>query len=358
MGTCAHARRASAMAMAMAADIVIRHRAAKFRRAAFLGASGTVGTTRTAPFFDMPLSTNNLLQELQERLPLLSPAQSLVARVILADPQAAAVATVEALARKADVSMPTIVRTCRTFGYESVRDFMLALAQSYAASGSHLHRSVLATDGAPAVASKVIHSAISSLRDLAEGVDADVIDAVTDRMAAAERIDCYSVGASSTFIANELQSRLFRLRVPSNAIFDAHQQLVSASTLGPRGIAFVISHVGRMPHTLDAARYARSHGATVVALTQPGTPLAEAANLVLAISGPQDPLRPVGTETHLAHLIMIEILMVRLAQKMGPVAVHGLHSFKQLLHEHGFDSNAYADAVDSRSAHAKGPPNT
>ena len=61
-------------------------------------------------------------------------------------------------------------------------------------------------------------------------------------------------------------------------IFDAHQQLVSASTLGPGGVAFVISHVGRMPYTLEAARFARAQGATVVALTQPGTPLAEVAD--------------------------------------------------------------------------------
>ncbi|CAM3987243.1 MurR/RpiR family transcriptional regulator [Bordetella tumulicola] len=295
----------------------------------------------------MPISANNLLQELQERLPSLSPSQGLVARVILSDPQAAAVATVEELAKRAGVSMPTIVRTCRSFGYISVRDFMVALAQSYAANGSHLHRSVLATDSTADVASKVIHGAISSFRELIQSIDAKVIDDITDRMAIAERIDCYCVGAASTFIANELQSRLFRLRVQSNAIFDAHQQLVSASTLGPRGIAFIISHVGRMPYTLDAARYARTHGATVIALTQSGSPLAEVADLVLAISGPQDPLRPVGTETHLAHLIIIEILMVRLAQKLGPVAVHDLQHFKQLMQEYGFDSNI--NAVDSES---------
>ena len=295
----------------------------------------------------MPISASNLLQELQERLPSLSPSQGLVARVILADPQAAAVNTVEELARRAGVSMPTIVRTCRSFGYASVRDFMVALAQSYATYGSHLHRSVLATDSTADVSSKVIHGAMASLRELGQSIDVKVIDEVTDRMAKAERIDCYSVGASSTFIANELQSRLFRLRVPSNAIFDAHQQLVSASTLGPRGIAFIVSHVGRMPYTLDAARYARAHGATVVAMTHPGTPLAEVADLVLAVAGPQDPLRPVGTETHIAHLVIIEILIVRLAQKLGPVAIHDLQHFKQLMHAYGFEGNGFSNAADN-----------
>jgi RpiR family carbohydrate utilization transcriptional regulator len=291
--------------------------------------------------------SNDLLQQMQERLHDLSTAQGMVIRVILHDPQAALVATVEHLAQKAGVSMPTIVRTCRSFGFASVRDFMVALAQSYAATSSHLHRSVLADDSASDVASKVVHAAISSLSDLNRSLDVAVLDEVADRMARAERIDCYSVGSASTFIANELHSRLFRLGLRSNAIFDMHQQLMSASTLGSKGVAFVISHVGRMPYTLEAARYARDHGATVVALTQPDTPLADLADLVLAVSGPQDPLRRVGTETQLAHLVVIEILMVRLAQKLGPVAVHGLQRFKQLLQENGLDNDAYVDVVDS-----------
>jgi RpiR family carbohydrate utilization transcriptional regulator len=291
--------------------------------------------------------SNDLLQQMQERLHDLSTAQGMVIRVMLDDPQAALVATVEQLAQKAGVSMPTIVRTCRSFGFASVRDFMVALAQSYAATGSHLHRSVLADDSASDVSSKVIHAAISSLSDLDRSLDVAALDEAADRMARAERIDCYSVGSASTFIANELHSRLFRLGLRSNAIFDMHQQLMSASTLGAKGVAFVISHVGRMPYTLEAARYARDHGATVVALTQPDTPLAELADLVLAVSGPQDPLRRVGTETQLAHLVVIEILMVRLAQKLGPVAVHGLQRFKQLLQENGLDNDAYVDVVDS-----------
>jgi DNA-binding MurR/RpiR family transcriptional regulator len=299
---------------------------------------------------------NNLLQQMQERLHGLSTAQGLVARAILDDPQAALVATVEQLAHKAGVSMPTIVRTCRSFGFASVRDFMVALAQSYAASGSHLHRSVLADDSGADVSSKIIHAAISSLNDLERNLDVATLDLVVERMARADRIDCYSVGATSTAIANELQSRLFRLGLRSNVIFDMHQQLMSASLLGEKGIAFIVSHVGRMPYTLEAARYARDHGATVVALTQPDTPLARAADLVLAVQGPEDPLRRVGTETQLAHLVVIEILMVRLAQKLGPVAVHGLQNLRQLLQEHGLDSDAYIDVVDSTAHHKRFEP--
>ena len=302
----------------------------------------------SAPVFELPMSipfSTSLLQQLRERQPDLPKAQHNVVRMVLDDPRTAVVATVEQLAQQAGVSMPTIVRTCRSFGHDSVRDFMVALAQDLAVSGSHLHRSVQADDSAQDVTSKIIHAAVSSLTELGRAIDTNLLDQVADRLAQARRIDCYSVGAASTFMANELQSRLFRLGRTANAIFDAHQQLVSASTLGPDGVAFVISHVGRMPYTVEAARFARTQGATVVALTQPGTPLAEVADLVLAVSVPQDAVMRVGTEAYLAHLVVIEILMVRLAQKLGPVVTRDLQQFKQLLHKHGFDSAEYAGAL-------------
>lgn len=289
----------------------------------------------------------SLLQSLRERRDALPAAQRAVVQCLLDDPAAAVAATVEQLAQQAGVSMPTIVRTCRGFGFDSVREFMLALAQDLAVRGSYLHRSVLDDDSTADVASKIVHAAVSSLTEFGRRLDLGVIDAVSTKLAQARRIDCYSVGAASTFMASELQSRLFRLGRTANAIFDAHQQLVSASTLGPEGVAFVISHVGRMPYTIEAARYARSQGATVVALTQPGTPLAEAADLLLAVSVPPDAVMRVGTEAYLAHLVVIEILMVRLAQQLGPVATRGLQQFKELLHKHGFDSPEYSGRFEA-----------
>ena len=295
----------------------------------------------------MNSSSVQLLQRLRERMAGLPAAQRSVVQCVLEDPRAAVAATVEQLAQQAGVSMPTIVRTCRSFGFDSVREFMLALAQDLAVTGSYLHRSVLAEDSASDVASKIVHAAVSSLTELGRRIDVDVLDKVATRLASARRIDCYSVGAASTFMASELQSRLFRLGCTANAIFDAHQQLVSASTLGPEGVAFVISHVGRMPYTLEAARFARSQGATEVALTQPDTQLAEIADLVIGVSVPQDAVMRVGTEAYLAHLVVIEILMVRLAQKLGPAVTRGLQQFKQLLHKHGFDSAEYSGATEA-----------
>ena len=279
-----------------------------------------------------------LLSQLREQRQYLPRAQRQVVDCLLAAPWRCVQATVGEIAGWAGVSQPSVVRTCRVFGYDSVRDFMLGLSGDIALSGSYLHRSVLGDDRIGDIASKVVHSAVSALTDWGGSIEGEVIDKIVERMKVAKRIDCYSVGLVSHFMAEELQSRLFRLGRPAHAIFDAHQQLVSSDTLGGDGLVVVISHVGRMPHTLEAVRLAKQRGVPIAALTQANTPLAGLADWVLAVSVPEDTVMWVGTEAYLAHLLMIEILMVRLAQQMGASASHDLSRLKPLLEKYGVDS--------------------
>jgi RpiR family transcriptional regulator, carbohydrate utilization regulator len=283
-----------------------------------------------------------LMDHLAAQLQELPGAQQSVVQAILDDPQAAVVATVEELAHKAGVSMPTIVRTCRVFGYPSVREFMMALAQDVALGGSYLHRSVTQDDEPSEVASKILSGATTSLALLQHQLDINALVRAADLIVGSERVDCYSAGATSSFISSDLQNRLFRLGLQSNSFSDAHLQLISASTLGPKGVAFAVSHVGRMPYLLEAARFARSQGAKVIALTEPRTPLAEEADVLLGVSVPQDAVMRVGTEAYVAHLMTIEIVTVLVAQRLGPRAATRLQQFKHVLEEHGIDSASHS----------------
>lgn len=292
---------------------------------------------------DLTATSESLLQRLRASAEQLPSAQQAVVRRILAAPDDIVNSTVEQIAAGAQVSMPTVVRTCRSFGYDSVRDFMLALAHDLALSTHHLHRNVGLHDGGADVAAKVVQSAISSLAALQRNLDTELMDTVAVRLARASRVDAYSVGATSAFMTQELQTRLFRLGVNANAFHDPHQQLISASSLDATGVAFVISHVGSMPFVLEAVQLAKRSGATVVALTQPDTPLAQRADLVIEVSVPQDAIMRVSTEAYLAHLLVIEILMVRVAQQLGPETIEKLRGFKRVLEQYGVDSALHTD---------------
>jgi DNA-binding MurR/RpiR family transcriptional regulator len=82
---------------------------------------------------------------------------------------------------------------------------------------------------------------------------------------------------------------------------------------------------------------ARSQGAKVIALTQPGSPLAGMADILLGVEVAPDPVMPVGPEAYLAHLTVIEIVTVLVAQRLGDKAVDRLANIQRTLETRGVD---------------------
>src|SRR5258705_4547695 len=261
---------------------------------------------------------------MRERADTLSQGQPQVAGVLLADPDFAVRANVDALARRAKVSPPTIVRFCRALGFAGLREFKLHLAQSLAVGTSTLHRAVGPGDTMQTVTHKVLQGAASALANLEQHISPEDIERAVTRIAKARRVDCYAVGNTSMFMASDAQARFSRLGLVSNFYFDAHLQLVSAATMTKNDVVLAISHVGRMPFLLESVGVAKGQGATSIAMTQPGTPLAEMADIVLPIVVPADPLMRVGTEAYLAQLAYLEILMVATGLRRRPPGMNQL----------------------------------
>src|SRR6266545_2045357 len=172
-------------------------------------------------------------------------------------------------------------------------------------------------------------------------VDAGAVESAIGKLAAARRIDCYSVGFISTFLATDVQARLSRLGLTANAYFDAHMQLISAASLSSHDVVLAISHVGRMPTLLDAVDVAREQGATVIGVTQPDTPLAQRCTIPLTVVVPEDAVVRVGTEACLAGLVLNEILMVGVGLLLGPTAIDGLTRIREVLRGRGIDSEGH-----------------
>ncbi|UUZ62408.1 MurR/RpiR family transcriptional regulator [Polaromonas sp. P1-6] len=285
--------------------------------------------------------TAKVLAKIAEAIARAPTSRRSVLALILQDPQRVLDESFEQLAQRAGSSLPTVMRTCRDLGYAGLREFKLALAQEMAVSGSPLHRRVQLRDGAAEVISKVIKGAATAVSGVQAQLSVAAVEAAADAIVRASRVDCYSVGVTSSFMASDMQARLFRLGLVSNAYLDIHLQLVSAATIGKQGVVFAISHVGGMPSLIEAVDVARSQGATVIALTQQGTELAKHADIVLGIHVPEDPVMHVGTEAYLVHLTVIEIVTVLVAQRLGDLAVKRLGGVRDVLSTRGVDMRHY-----------------
>lgn len=285
--------------------------------------------------------TPRFLEKIAETMDRAPTARRAVLALILEDPQRVLDETFETLAQRANSSVPTIMRTCRDLGYPGLREFKLALAQELAVGGSPLNRRVRIDDDIQEVIAKVTRGAAAVISGVQAQLDPQAVQAAADAMVQGSRVDCYGVGVTSNFMASDLQARLYRLGLASNAYLDPHLQLISAATIGPRGVVMAITYVGGMPSLLEAVDVARSQGATIIGLTQPGSPLASMSDIVLSVEVAPDPVMPVGPEAYLAHLTVIEILTVLVAQRLGDKAVHRLSNIQHTLETRGVDMHQH-----------------
>ncbi len=280
---------------------------------------------------------SSLLQRIAERREKAPATRRAILNAMLEDPDRVLEESFEQLASRSGSSVPTIMRTCRDLGFAGLREFKLALAQELALGGSPLHRRVSIEDTADDVVGKIARSAAASVAGVRNQLDMAVLSAAVNAIAAAPHIDIVGAGNTSWFMSTDLQARLFRLGLSVTAWSDYHLQQVAAGAQKPGGVVIAITHVGGMPSLLDAVDIARAQGAKIVAITRPGTPLAERADLLLGLSVPDDAVMHVGIDAYLTHLTLIEILTVLVAQRVGEPAVQRLRGVREALQRHGVD---------------------
>jgi RpiR family carbohydrate utilization transcriptional regulator len=94
-------------------------------------------------------------------------------------------------------------------------------------------------------------------------------------------------------------------------------QVMSATLLGPGDCLVIISNSGRTRDLMDAADIARKNGATTIALTASGSPLASACAIHLAADHPEGYDRYSPMVSRLLHLLIIDVLVTCVALRIG-----------------------------------------
>ena len=103
-----------------------------------------------------------MLDRITASLSSLAPAEQRVGKLVLLDPRSFASLPVTELAARAHVSKPTVVRFCRSMGYDGLSDFKLKLAGTVSEGVPFIHRSVDLDDKVNDVLVKVIDNNVAA----------------------------------------------------------------------------------------------------------------------------------------------------------------------------------------------------
>lgn len=226
----------------------------------------------------------SLIDRMRLEAPEMNRAERSVAEIILADIDGATRISTKDLSTQAQVSEPTVVRFARRMGCDGFTDFKIRLAQEYAIGRMYLaaERQQPADTGNE-VAEHVYNATVQALAMAFNDHDPQAIEAAVDVLDKARRVFCFGVGGSSANVAAEAENRLFRLDVAASSTADPYQQRVMAATCGPEDVLLIFSVTGKPRSLLDSAEIARSQGAGVVAVTDPPSPLAALASVLVPL---------------------------------------------------------------------------
>jgi RpiR family carbohydrate utilization transcriptional regulator len=240
----------------------------------------------------------------------LTPAERRVADTILANVGLAVHASSGAIARQAGVSEPTVTRFSRAVGCRGVRELKVKLAQSMVVGRIYIETPPHAgTDLAqPALWRSVFQEIRRAITAVESQLQRAELERAAEAIAGCSRLAAFGIGGGSTMAATEIEYRFFRLGTSVTHSSDPRLIRMIAATMARNDVVVAISTTGKATEVIEAAAVAKSYGALVIAITNPQSPLAAAADIVLGVHVPEAPDALKPTASRYALLAIVDLL--------------------------------------------------
>lgn len=257
---------------------------------------------------------NPLLERVRAARDSLSPAEKRVAGYVLDNPRAALNDPIALIAQGAEVSQPTVIRFCRSLGFQGLADFKLKLGSGLTGTLPVQRTQVRRQDSTGDLCAKVLDNTISAIVQFRESLNVEAVDRAIELLRRAKRVEFYAMG-NSAVVALDAQHKLFRFRIPSVAHTDVSMHAMAAELLGPDDVAVFVSSSGQPPELARAAGLAVERGASVIAVTAGQSPLARRATVCIPVEHTEDTTTFVSMISRILHLLVVDMMSVGLAMR-------------------------------------------
>ena len=278
---------------------------------------------------------HDILTLIQENMPAFSKGQKKIANFILESYDKAAFMTASRLGKRVGVSESTVVRFAAELGYDGYPDMQRSLQKMIRNRLTSVQRIEVANDRLEDhdLLSTVLQSDMEKIRLTLEEVDREGFDRAVDAIVSARKI--YIIGVrSSAAIASFLSFYLNLIfedvcLVTANTASDIFESLLR---VGEGDVVVGISFPRYSSRTVQAMRFAKSRGATTVAITDSeASPLA--ANSTYTLKARSDMASFV--DSLVAPLSMVNALLVAVSRRKNDDLARTFRTLEEIWDEYG-----------------------
>ena len=269
--------------------------------------------------FSLVTSTvpEDIISIIKQTVPTLRPSERRVAEAVLADVNFAVHSANGELGRRAGVSEPTVSRFSRAVGCAGVRELKVKLAQSLVVGRIYLEEppQASADRGKPTAWQAILEDVHRAINTAERQLATPDFERATEAILSCHKLVAFGVGGSSTMLAEEAKYRFFRLGIAVSNYSDGHLMQMVAASLDKKDVVLAISITGKPREIIDAVTIAKEYGATVVAITKPGSPLAALADIPIGLYVPETPNALKPTAARYAFLAALDLLATTTAYR-------------------------------------------
>lgn len=226
----------------------------------------------------------DLMKLIQIKFPRLSKGQKLIAEYILKHYDKAAFMTAAKLGNSVGVSESTVVRFADELGYDGYPKLQKALQELIKTKLTTVQRIEISSDfiSQETALKNVLKADMDNIRATLEKINNSAFEEVVDNIINAKKIYIMGLRSSTTlaeFLGFYLNLILDNVRVVTYGISDIFEQMLR---LDENDLFIGIGFPRYSSRTVEALKYAKNNGATVVALTDSLlSPLAAEAQITL-----------------------------------------------------------------------------
>ena len=221
--------------------------------------------------------------------------------------------SISEISEACEVSHATVTRFARKFGFETLKDFKIALAQDLGAHDSAntlLTPSIDLKDSCEITAQKLLQLNVTMLTQSSRELDFQAVRTLVRAIIGARRVFFFGIGASG-FISRDAMCAT-----------DSHDMMMHASLCSREDLCLFISTSGKTFEIIRAAELAKKNGAKLGAITSDSySPLGKLCDLDVMHSVRESDLTSGYADSRLSVFFIIDLIFIEVIKVMGEAAL-------------------------------------
>jgi len=271
------------------------------------------------------------LETLFKVTPTLTPKLKSAAKVILDNPNLVATTSMRALASRAGVTPPTMIRLATTLGFENYESFRRVFQTSVNKQNFEDRANWLqltsATDGIASIVHEIAESSLGNIKQFFQELDLDAVSEAADIILAAPNVYVIAAGGVH-WIASYLyyvgKMAIPQIRLPRTSGSGLIEGLIPVKK-GDVVLAMAYHPYAR--HGIEASEFALSRGARLIYLTDSkAAPLASKADVLIL----QKTESPQFFPSMVSVMAAIETLISVIVARSGDDAIRSIADYSEI----------------------------